>query len=61
MLKEKIKEKNDNKKVQKIESNAPQDKKNMKKDDIDSKSVVNAKGSSDKKTKKKNAVTKEVN
>jgi hypothetical protein len=33
----------------------------MKKDDIDSKSVVNAKGSSDKKTKKKNAVAKEVN
>ncbi len=61
MLKEKIKENNDNKKVQKIESNAPQDKKNMKKDDIDSKSVVNAKGSSDKKTKKKNAVAKEVN
>ncbi len=44
VLKEKIKEKNDNKKVQKIESNAPQDKKNMKKDDIDSKSVLNAKG-----------------
>ncbi len=35
--------------------------KNMKKDDIASKSVVNAKGSSDKKTKKKNAVAKEVN
>jgi hypothetical protein len=33
----------------------------MKKDDIDSKSVVTAKESSDKKTKKTNAVAKEVN
>jgi hypothetical protein len=61
VLKAKVKGKNDNKKIQKIESNAPQDKKNMKKDDTDSKSVVNVKGSSDKKTKKKNAVAKEVN
>ena len=61
MLKEKIKEENDNKKVQKIKSNAPQDKKNMKKDDIDSKSVGNVKKPSDKKTNKEDTVVNQVN